>query len=31
MTKCGFFELSDKTPEVVVAKFAKTTKPLYKE
>ena len=31
MTKCGFFELSDKTPEVFVAKFATTTKPLYKE
>ena len=27
MTKCGFFELSDKTPEVVVTKFATTTKP----
>ena len=26
MTKCGFFELSDKTPEVVVTKFATTTK-----
>ena len=31
MTKCGFFELSDKTPEVVVTKFATTTKLLYKE
>lgn len=31
MTKCGFFELSDKTPEVVVANLVTTTKTLYKE
>lgn len=31
MTKCEFFELSDKTTEVVVTKFATTTRPLYKE
>ena len=31
MTKCEFFELSDKTPEVVVTKFATTIKLLYKE
>ena len=31
MTKCGFFDLTDKTTEVVVTKFATNTKPLYKE
>lgn len=31
MTKCGFFDLTDKTTEVVVTKFATTTKLLYKE
>ena len=31
MTKCGFFDLTDKTIEVIVTKFATTTRPLYKE
>lgn len=31
MTKCEFFDLTDKTTEVVVTKFATTTKLLYKE
>ena len=31
MTKCRFFELADKTTEVVVTKFATTTKSLYKK